>query len=82
MECLNISERGVYSASGSGAKEGEQRELILDMPEEVAGQAKTNWHCRRRVVRISALDSSSWALGVAVRFEYCQEVEAFHPTTT
>jgi hypothetical protein len=77
VECLNISERGVYLASGSRFREGEQLELILRMPEETVGQAKTNWRCLGRVVRTSALDSSWWALGVAVRFEHYQEVEGF-----
>lgn len=75
VECLNISERGVYFASGSRFKDGEELELILRMPEEIVGQARTNWHCLGRVLRTSALDSSSWALGVAVRFEHYQEVE-------
>lgn len=77
VECLNISERGVLFASGSRFKEGEQLELILRMPEEIVGQAKTNWRCLGRVVRASALDSSSWALVVAVRFEHYQELEGF-----
>jgi len=75
LECLNMSKRGVYFASGSRFKEGEQLELILRMPEEIVGQAKTNWRCLGRVVRTSALGSSAWALGVAVRFEHYQEVE-------
>ena len=77
VECLNISERGVYFASGSRFREGEQLELILKMPEEIVGSAKSSWRCLGRVVRTSALDSSSWALGVAVRFEHYQEVEGF-----
>src|SRR5262249_28575657 len=77
VECLNISERGVYFASGSRFKEGEQLELILRMPEEIVGQARTNWRCLGRVVNTSALHSSSWALGVAVRFDQFQEVEGF-----
>lgn len=77
VECLNISERGVYLASVSRFREGEQLELILRMPEETVGQAKTNWRCLGRVVRTSALDSSWWALGVAVHFEHYQEVEGF-----
>jgi hypothetical protein len=61
LEGLNISERGVYLASGSRFREGEQLELILRMPEETVGQAKTNWRC----------------LGRVVRFEHYQEVEGF-----
>ena len=77
VECLNISERGVYFASGSRFREGEQLELILRMPEEIVGEAKTHWRCLGRVVRTNALDASAWALGVAVRFEHYQEVEGF-----
>jgi hypothetical protein len=77
VEYFNISERGVYFAGGTRFREGEQLELIPRMPEEIAGQARTNWRCLGRVVRTSALDSSSWARGVAARFEHYQEVEGF-----
>jgi hypothetical protein len=77
VECLNISERGVYFASGSRFKEGEQLELILKMPEEITGTPEWSWRCVGRVVRTSALDSSSLAMGVAVRLEHYQEVEGF-----
>jgi len=82
VECLNISERGVYFASGTRFRKGEQLELILRRPEEIVEQARTNWGCLGRVVRTSALDSSSWALGVAVRFEQYQEVEGSRATAT
>jgi hypothetical protein len=75
VEGLNISERKVYLASGSRFREEEPLELILRMSEETVGRAKTNWRGLGRVVRTSALDSSWWALAVAVRFEHYQEVE-------
>jgi PilZ domain len=69
VECLNISERGVYFASGSRFTEGERLQLVLKMPEEVIGPGKSNWLCVGQVVRTQALDSTSLALGVAVEFE-------------
>ena len=77
VECLNISERGVYFASGSRFREGDQLELILRMPEEISGAAEWSWRCLGRVVRTNALDSSSLAMGVAVRLDHYQEVEGF-----
>jgi hypothetical protein len=80
VECLNISERGVYFASGSRFREGDQLELILKVPEQLAGPAEWSWRCVGRVVRTSALDSSSLAMGVAVRLDHYQEVEGFPRT--
>jgi len=77
VECLNISERGVYFASGSRFKEGEELELILKMPQEITGPADWSWRCLGRVVRTNALDASSLAMGVAVRLDHYQEVEGF-----
>ena len=73
-ESMNISERGVYFATGSRFKEGEQLELLLRMPEEIVGRAQTDWRCVGHVVRVQALDSSSRALGVAVQFDRYQVV--------
>ena len=77
VECLNISERGVYFASGSRFREGDQLELILKMPKEISGAAEWSWRCLGRVVRTNALDASSLAMGVAVRLDHYQEVEGF-----
>jgi hypothetical protein len=71
-ESLNISERGVYFATGSHFKEGEQLELFLRMPEEIVGRALTDWRCVGHVVRVQALDASSRSLGVAVQFDRYQ----------
>ena len=74
VECLNISERGVYFASGSRFHEGERLEVVLKMPEDIMGQGQSDWLCVGQVVRTHALDSTSWALGVAVEFEPYQSV--------
>lgn len=69
VECLNISERGLYFASGTRFNAGERLELVLKMPEDIVGQENSSWLCVGQVVRTHALDSSSLALGVAVAFE-------------
>jgi len=69
VECLNISERGLYFASGSRFNAGQRLELVLKMPEDIVGRENSNWLCVGQVVRTHALDSSSLALGVAVEFE-------------
>jgi len=68
-ECLNISERGLYFASGTRFNAGERLELVLKMPEDIVGRENSNWLCVGLVVRTHALDSTSLALGVAVDFE-------------
>lgn len=74
VECLNISERGLYFASGTRFNAGERLELVLTMPEDIVGRKNSNWLCVGQVVRTHALDSSSLALGVAVEFEPYQPV--------
>ena len=69
VECLNISERGLYFASGTRFNAGERLELVFKMPEDIVGRENSNWPCVGQVVRTHALDSSSLALGVAVEFE-------------
>jgi hypothetical protein len=69
VECLNISERGLYFASGTRFNAGERLELVLKMPEDIVGRENSNWLCVGQVVRTHALDSTSLALGVAVEFE-------------
>jgi hypothetical protein len=74
VECLNISERGVYFASGSRFNQGERLAVVLKMPEDIMGQGQSEWLCIGQVVRTQALDSTSLALGVAVQFEPQQQV--------
>jgi hypothetical protein len=74
VECLNISERGLYFASGTRFSAGERLELVLKMPEDIVGRENSNWLCIGQVVRTNALDSTSLALGVAVEFEPYQAV--------
>jgi hypothetical protein len=74
-ESVNISERGMYFATGSSFKEGDQLELCLNVPEDPVGRRQTNWRCVGHVVRVQALDASSRALGVAVQFDRQQTVQ-------
>jgi len=69
VECLNISERGLYFASGARLNAGKRLELVLKMPEDIVGRENSNWLCVGLVVRTHALDSTSLALGMAVEFE-------------
>jgi len=74
VECLNISERGLYFASGSRFNAGQRLELVLKMPEDIVGRENSNWLCVGQVVRTRALDSTSLPLGVAVEFDPYQPV--------
>lgn len=67
-ECVNVSEGGVYFATGSSFQEGERVELLVTMPKEVAGEA-SNWHCQGQVRRVEGIDSASRIIGVAVQFD-------------
>jgi Tfp pilus assembly protein PilZ len=66
-ECVNVSEGGVYFATGSSFQEGERVELLVTMPKEVAGEP-SNWHCEGQVIRVEGIDSASRIIGVAVQF--------------
>ncbi len=78
-ESVNISERGLYFATGSAFRECEQLELFLRMPEELVERAQADWRCVGHVVRVQALDSSSRALGVAVEFDRYQVMPEHKP---
>jgi hypothetical protein len=78
-ESLDISERGLYFATGSYFKEGELLEVRLRMPTEVAGFAQPNWRCIGHVVRTQPLDTSSRILGVALQFDDYQVLQEREP---
>jgi hypothetical protein len=67
----NLSERGLYFASGKRLNSGQRLELVLKMPEDIVGRENSKWLRVGQVVRTPALVSTSWAwaLGVAVEFE-------------
>lgn len=67
VECVNVSQGGVYFATGSSFQEGQRLEMLVMMPGEVAGEP-SNWHCEGRVLRVEGISSGSRVVGVAVRF--------------
>jgi hypothetical protein len=77
-ESVNLSQRGIYFGTDSPLHEGETVEVFFDMPEEVMGEAASEWRCTGHVVRVEAIDERSWKLGVAVQFD-CYEVSRSKP---
>ena len=63
VECLNISERGLYFASGTRFNAGERLELVLKMPEDIVGRENSNWLCVGQVVRTMRSTLLPWRLG-------------------
>jgi hypothetical protein len=78
---LNISQRGMYFATDALLREGETVEVFFNMPEEVAGEAPTEWRCTGHVVRVEKIEQTGGRLGVGVQFD-CYEVSRSKPMDT
>lgn len=72
-ESVNLSLRGIYFATDSKLIEGETVEVFFDMPEELIGEATSEWRCTGHVVRVEAARAAGGKLGVGVQFD-CYEV--------
>ena len=72
-ESVNLSERGIFFVTDAAFQRGEAIEVFLQMPEEVTGEAATEWRCTGLVVHVQPVESPKGTLGVGVRFD-CYEV--------
>jgi hypothetical protein len=70
VESNNVSESGVYFETDAPPHEGTEIQLRLEMPEEVTGEAASDWLCAGKVVRIQRSSSPGALVGVGVRFDY------------
>jgi hypothetical protein len=70
VESNNVSECGVYFETDTPPLEGTVIQLRLEMPEEVTGEASSDWLCAGKVVRIQQARSPGAFVGVGVRFDY------------
>jgi hypothetical protein len=77
VESNNVSECGVYFETDTPPLEGTVIQLRLEMPEEVTGEASSDWLCAGKVVRIQQAMSPGAFVGVGVRFDY---YEVWHTT--
>jgi hypothetical protein len=71
-ESVNLSERGILFASDSSLPIGTVVEVLLKMPEDITGEARTEWLCSGHVVRVNPIDSPRGKLGVGVQFDCYQ----------
>ena len=60
----NISSRGIYLDSSFPYEIGERVEIILEMPEAVAGRPVREWTCHGRIVHTRAAAGSRSGAGV------------------
>ena len=72
-ESVNLSLRGIYFATDSKLNEGETVEVFFEMPEEVIGEATSEWRCTGHIVRVEEARAADGKLGVGVQFD-CYEV--------
>jgi hypothetical protein len=77
-ESVNLSQRGIYFATDSLLREGETVEVFFNMPEEIVGEAASEWRCTGHVVRVESLKAPSEKQGVGVQFD-CYEVSRSKP---
>ena len=72
-ESVNLSLRGIYFATDSKLNEGETVEVFFEMPEEVIGEATSEWRCTGHIVRVEEARAADGKSGVGVQFD-CYEV--------
>jgi len=77
-ESVNLSQRGIYFAIDSLLRQGETVEVLFNMPQEIIGEATSEWRCTGHVVRVESLKGSDGKLGVGVQFD-CYEVSKSTP---
>lgn len=63
-ESVDISERGALLQTDLPLRPGSMIDLRLEIPEEITGQATTEWRCKGRVVRITRVPSLNGLNGV------------------
>jgi len=78
-ESVNLSQRGIFFVTNSSFREGEVVEILLKMPEEITGEATTEWRCTGLVTRVEPVDSPKGKYGVGVRFDCCEVARARQP---
>ena len=62
----NISESGILLESHPRIPEGASIEMILEMPQEITGQANSRVLCRGEVVRSASAKSGTSLIGIAI----------------
>ncbi len=77
-ESVNLSQRGIYFAIDSLLRQGETVEVSFNMPQEIIGEATSEWRCTGHVVRVESLKDPGGKLGVGVQFD-CYEVSKSTP---
>jgi len=77
-ESVNLSQSGIFFASGAALREGETVEILLNMPEEITDEPSTEWRCTGHVVRVERAVITGGKVGVGVQFD-CYEVSRLSP---
>lgn len=72
-ESLDLSPRGMFFSTEAMLREGETVEVFFEMPEEITGEARSEWRCTGHVVRTKPIETIGGRLGVGVQFD-CYEV--------
>jgi hypothetical protein len=79
LESENLSENGIYFATGSAMRKGDTVEMSFSMPESVSGMPVTEWHCIGHVVRTSPRTEKT---GVGVQFDFYEVSRPATPQVT
>jgi PilZ domain-containing protein len=69
-ESEDISKRGIFFATDLSLSARAAVDLVVNMPEEVAGMPSAQWRCTGRVVRVVPSKSPTGAFGVGVEFRW------------
>ncbi|HTV60834.1 MAG TPA: PilZ domain-containing protein [Verrucomicrobiae bacterium] len=69
-ESVNLSATGLYFATDLDFRIGAPVEILLRMPEEIAGEPSKEWCCKGQIVRVENSGAPHVKFGVGVKFHY------------
>jgi PilZ domain len=72
----DVSARGIYFATDLPLKVGAPVQLIMRMPEEIAGRSLPEWRCHGRVVHVDTDDVPPGESRVGVEIQYYEVVKS------
>ena len=78
VQIENLSRRGVFFSTNLPLHKGASVDLLMEVPEEIAGIPDVHWLCTGHVVRVVPITGQLGQNGIAVQFD-CYEVSRAEP---
>jgi hypothetical protein len=78
VESTDISARGFYFATSLPLTVGTPVQVVLRMPEEIAGRVLPEWRCQGRVVHVDTHNVPPGESNVGVEIQYYEVLKPAH----